>query len=282
MIWPNRPAGKRQRQTSHHRGRRHPRPRRPHRGRRQLSRQNSAGSTSSSRTPEYAVPRPGIGSPRRVPRHHRHQRHRNVEHRDGACSPHHRRRPRRLDHPHRIGRRHQHAVVHGPLRREQTRRRRDGSRVRRRTRPLQHPRQQPPPRSCRHTRWATARCATRSDPPPTTYPYLRGMHRPLLPEGIAQPEDIADAVAWLASDQSRFVTATQVSVDIGGFVLMSSPTSSSAQIAAGPLPHQPLRRAGRMVWSRPPYEKERHAHQRISGERDELRAARPRSTARWP
>jgi SDR family mycofactocin-dependent oxidoreductase len=51
------------------------------------------------------------------------------------------------------------------------------------------------------------------------YPRLRGMHKPLLPEGIAQPEDIADAVAWLASDQSRLVTATQVSVDIGvGYV----------------------------------------------------------------
>ncbi|OBI46675.1 mycofactocin-coupled SDR family oxidoreductase [Mycobacterium colombiense] len=47
------------------------------------------------------------------------------------------------------------------------------------------------------------------------YPHLRGMHKPLLPEGIAQPEDIADAVAWLASDQSRLVTASQVSVDIG-------------------------------------------------------------------
>lgn len=35
------------------------------------------------------------------------------------------------------------------------------------------------------------------------YPHLRGMHKPLLPEGIAQPEDIADAVAWLASDQSK-------------------------------------------------------------------------------
>ena len=48
-----------------------------------------------------------------------------------------------------------------------------------------------------------------------TYPYLRGLNRPLLPEGTAQPEDIADAVAWLASDQSRFVTGTQVSVDMG-------------------------------------------------------------------
>jgi NAD(P)-dependent dehydrogenase (short-subunit alcohol dehydrogenase family) len=41
------------------------------------------------------------------------------------------------------------------------------------------------------------------------------MHKPLLPEGSAQPEDIADAVAWLASDQSRLVTATQISVDNG-------------------------------------------------------------------
>lgn len=52
-----------------------------------------------------------------------------------------------------------------------------------------------------------------------SYPHLRGLHKPLLPEGIAQPEDIADAVAWLASDQSRLVTASQLSVDIGvGYV----------------------------------------------------------------
>jgi SDR family mycofactocin-dependent oxidoreductase len=48
-----------------------------------------------------------------------------------------------------------------------------------------------------------------------TYPYLRGLNKPLLPDGSAQPEDIADAVAWLASDQSRFVTGTQLSVDMG-------------------------------------------------------------------
>jgi SDR family mycofactocin-dependent oxidoreductase len=48
-----------------------------------------------------------------------------------------------------------------------------------------------------------------------TYPHLQGMHKPLLPEGIAQPEDIADAVAWLASNESRFVTASEVSVDLG-------------------------------------------------------------------
>ncbi|WP_156686102.1 mycofactocin-coupled SDR family oxidoreductase [Mycobacterium sp. Marseille-P9652] len=48
-----------------------------------------------------------------------------------------------------------------------------------------------------------------------TYPELRGRNKSLLPEGAAQPEDIADAVAWLAGDQSRFVTGTQVSVDMG-------------------------------------------------------------------
>ncbi|MEY8018682.1 mycofactocin-coupled SDR family oxidoreductase [Mycobacterium servetii] len=52
-----------------------------------------------------------------------------------------------------------------------------------------------------------------------SYPHLRGLHKPLLPEGVAQPEDVADAVAWLVSDASRLVTASQVSVDIGvGYV----------------------------------------------------------------
>jgi SDR family mycofactocin-dependent oxidoreductase len=48
-----------------------------------------------------------------------------------------------------------------------------------------------------------------------SYPYLQGMNKPLLPEGIAQPDDIADAVSWLASERSRFVTGTQISVDLG-------------------------------------------------------------------
>ncbi len=48
-----------------------------------------------------------------------------------------------------------------------------------------------------------------------TYPELRGRNTSLLPEGTAQPEDIADAVAWLASEGSRFVTGTQISVDMG-------------------------------------------------------------------
>ncbi|NKY54932.1 mycofactocin-coupled SDR family oxidoreductase [Nocardia flavorosea] len=44
---------------------------------------------------------------------------------------------------------------------------------------------------------------------------LSGMNTPLLPEGIAMPEDIADAVCWLVSDESRFVTAGSISVDLG-------------------------------------------------------------------
>lgn len=48
-----------------------------------------------------------------------------------------------------------------------------------------------------------------------TAPHLRGRNQPLLPVGIAQPEDISDAVAWLASDGAKFVTASEISVDIG-------------------------------------------------------------------
>jgi NAD(P)-dependent dehydrogenase (short-subunit alcohol dehydrogenase family) len=36
-----------------------------------------------------------------------------------------------------------------------------------------------------------------------------------LPEGIAEPNAIADAVLWLASDESTFVTAAAIPVDGG-------------------------------------------------------------------
>ncbi|TFV61538.1 NAD(P)-dependent oxidoreductase [Mycobacterium sp. PS03-16] len=48
-----------------------------------------------------------------------------------------------------------------------------------------------------------------------TNPVLMNMITPFLPEGIAEPEDISDAVCWLASDQSRFVTAAAIAVDLG-------------------------------------------------------------------
>ena len=48
-----------------------------------------------------------------------------------------------------------------------------------------------------------------------TNPQLQHMVTPFLPSWIAEPEDIADAVCWLAGDESRLVTATAMSVDQG-------------------------------------------------------------------
>ncbi|MGE2712749.1 mycofactocin-coupled SDR family oxidoreductase [Mycolicibacterium litorale] len=47
-----------------------------------------------------------------------------------------------------------------------------------------------------------------------TNPGLMNMVTPFI-QDIAQPEDISDAVAWLASDDSRFVTAAAIAVDCG-------------------------------------------------------------------
>ncbi|PXW36234.1 UNVERIFIED_CONTAM: SDR family mycofactocin-dependent oxidoreductase [Williamsia faeni] len=48
-----------------------------------------------------------------------------------------------------------------------------------------------------------------------TNPNLNNMLTPFLPDYIAEPSDIADAVLWLASNESRMVTAAQISVDQG-------------------------------------------------------------------
>jgi SDR family mycofactocin-dependent oxidoreductase len=48
-----------------------------------------------------------------------------------------------------------------------------------------------------------------------TYPQLANMLTPFLPSWVAEPEDIADAVCWLASDESRNVTAAAIPVDQG-------------------------------------------------------------------
>ncbi|WP_235734476.1 SDR family oxidoreductase [Nocardioides alcanivorans] len=36
-----------------------------------------------------------------------------------------------------------------------------------------------------------------------------------LPYEITQPEDIADVVAWVSSDEAKYITGTQVPVDFG-------------------------------------------------------------------
>jgi SDR family mycofactocin-dependent oxidoreductase len=44
---------------------------------------------------------------------------------------------------------------------------------------------------------------------------LMQMLTPFLPNWVARPEDIADAVCWLASDEAKLVTAQEISVDQG-------------------------------------------------------------------
>ncbi|HET9874231.1 MAG TPA: mycofactocin-coupled SDR family oxidoreductase [Mycobacterium sp.] len=48
-----------------------------------------------------------------------------------------------------------------------------------------------------------------------TNPQLSNMLTPFLPDWVADPQDIADAVCWLASDESRKVTASRIAVDQG-------------------------------------------------------------------
>lgn len=47
-------------------------------------------------------------------------------------------------------------------------------------------------------------------------PALRnGFGKQLIPGAVTMPEDVANAVLWLASDDSRYVTGTAMSVDVG-------------------------------------------------------------------
>ena len=48
-----------------------------------------------------------------------------------------------------------------------------------------------------------------------TIPTMANVLTPFLPNWVSEPEDIADAVCWLASDESRNVTAAAVPVDQG-------------------------------------------------------------------
>jgi NAD(P)-dependent dehydrogenase (short-subunit alcohol dehydrogenase family) len=48
-----------------------------------------------------------------------------------------------------------------------------------------------------------------------TNPTLTNMLTPFLPDWVAEPEDIAETVCWLAGDESRLVTAARIPVDQG-------------------------------------------------------------------
>jgi SDR family mycofactocin-dependent oxidoreductase len=48
-----------------------------------------------------------------------------------------------------------------------------------------------------------------------TIPTMANVLTPFLPNWVSEPEDIADTVCWLASDESRNVTAAAVPVDQG-------------------------------------------------------------------
>jgi NAD(P)-dependent dehydrogenase (short-subunit alcohol dehydrogenase family) len=46
-------------------------------------------------------------------------------------------------------------------------------------------------------------------------PELGPLFQGSLPDPVSEPEDIAAAVAWLASDEARHVTGIQLPVDLG-------------------------------------------------------------------
>jgi NAD(P)-dependent dehydrogenase (short-subunit alcohol dehydrogenase family) len=46
-------------------------------------------------------------------------------------------------------------------------------------------------------------------------PPLAAMGTAFLPQGWVEPEEIANAVAFLASDEARFITAEHLSIDAG-------------------------------------------------------------------
>ncbi len=48
-----------------------------------------------------------------------------------------------------------------------------------------------------------------------TNPQLSHMLTPFLPNWVAEPDDVASAVCWLASDESRNITAARIPVDQG-------------------------------------------------------------------
>ncbi len=70
-----------------------------------------------------------------------------------------------------------------------------------------------------------------------TNPQLSHMMTPFLPTWAVEPEDIADTVSWLACDDSKYITASAISID------QAQPTTERAAFVPGtpPDPRPPCR-----------------------------------------
>ncbi|CAA0094649.1 Putative short-chain type dehydrogenase/reductase/MSMEI_5872 [Mycolicibacterium vanbaalenii] len=65
------------------------------------------------------------------------------------------------------------------------------------------------------TDMATGEMGTALSAAMETNPQLSHMMTPFLPTWAVEPEDVADTVSWLACDESKFITASAISIDQG-------------------------------------------------------------------
>ena len=149
-----------------------------------------------------------------VPGRYGRQRDWNVEHGDGRRAEDHRRWSRRVNHFDQLRSRHEDAAVHGALHSQQARGDRDGTCVRRRVGYASirvnsvHP---GPVNTAMGGGDMVGALASFTE----TSPHLANTLTPFLPNWVTEPEDIADTVCWLASEESRNITAAAIPIDQG-------------------------------------------------------------------
>lgn len=160
-------------------------------------------------------PAPGTGSPQRFSGHHQHQPGRDLEHGHGRREAHHRRWTWRIDHSDRIGG----GVKMEPFMVAYTASKHGVTGLAKsfavelgrydiRVNSL-HP-------GSVATPMGSGRMIEAMQEAAESYSHPQyGFSKQLIPNAVTMPEDVANAVAWLASDESRFVTAAAISVDVG-------------------------------------------------------------------